>query len=36
VIDRVDSAHGLLASLFFDHVSHEAGRARNHENAIER
>jgi hypothetical protein len=36
VTDRVDPAHRLLASLFFDHVGHEAGRARDHKNAVER
>src|ERR1700730_11717523 len=36
VIDWINPAHWSLASLFFDHVRHQAGRAGDHENAIER
>src|SRR4030095_6846398 len=36
MIDWIDPAHRFLASLFFDHVRYEAGRAGDHENPIER
>src|SRR4030095_9014225 len=36
VINWIDPPHRLLASLFFDHVRHEAGRSGDHENAVER
>jgi len=36
VIDWIDAAHRSLAALFFDNMRHEAGRACDHENAVER
>ena len=36
MIDWIDPPHWSLASLFFDHVCYQAGRAGDHENAIER
>ena len=36
VFDRVDSPHGFLACLFFDDVSHQSRRARDHKDAVER
>ena len=36
MIDGIDAAHRSLADLFLDYMRHEAGRARDHENAVER
>lgn len=36
VIDWIDPAHRFLACLFFDDVRHQAWRAGDHENAVER
>ena len=36
MIDRIDPAHRFFARLFFDYVRDQAGRARDHEDAVER
>src|SRR2546430_8326300 len=35
VIDWINASHWFLARLFFDNMCHQAGRACNHENAVE-
>src|SRR4029077_2495575 len=35
MVDRIDAAHGPLASLFFDHVRDKSGCTRDHEYAVE-